>query len=557
MENYMLLIAAILCGICTILTLSKSNIKSVKKAIIIVWALSVSMVILAVALLISYLISSDFNYQYVYSHSSSDTFILYKISALWAGQEGSFLLWAFIQGIMGFYVLSLKGAQANISFRIYSLICTCIFIMSYITKPFAKMSFISNDGLGLNAALKDPWMIIHPPLVFLSYSTMAILFSLLPYLYQNKSSIPNKLIKLWTRISLFFLGLGILSGSIWAYRALGWGGYWAWDPIENAALVPWLILTSFLHKEKTTKFDCILPFSTACIGVFFARSGILKNQSAHAYTAGNMAISLILLCFIISIIIYLVFHMIQTKKMTEMNLRTKHWPGTVNNLIIYFINSYAILIFAGTIVPIISHIDTPMSYFNILSIGFAILYTILLLVRSYNFVKRYNILMMALSTLTTTIIMLLPVTIISFWWLILIWFVSLPLSLWIVCRFKTDHLRYYFAHAGMILLIIGAITSSALGKTYYAYVNQNNDTVEIYGTTYTISKSIDGNLQIKSSPSGDILLQNSNIISLPEGGYMLPYTTKPLIILFWTGCFLILFNPCIIFIFDRLYQVIK
>ena len=126
--------------------------------------------------------------------------------------------------------------------------------MCFISQPFAKMLVIPLDGLGLNGALKDPWMVVHPPLVFVSYSAMAILFAFSATLSHIKSSdeVKSKILY-WLRVSWFFLGLGILTGSIWAYKALGWGGYWAWDPIENAALVPWLILCGYLHENDIQK----------------------------------------------------------------------------------------------------------------------------------------------------------------------------------------------------------------------------------------------------------------------------------------------------------------
>ena len=117
-------------------------------------------------------------YQYVYSHTNLNTELVYKISALWSGQEGSFLLWALILCIMGFFVLRFKGQDQNKVFGIYASITFCIIFMCFISQPFAKLSFMPADGLGLNEALQDPWMVIHPPLVFISYSAMAILFSL-------------------------------------------------------------------------------------------------------------------------------------------------------------------------------------------------------------------------------------------------------------------------------------------------------------------------------------------------------------------------------------------
>jgi cytochrome c-type biogenesis protein CcmF len=180
--------------------------------------------------------------------------------------------------------------------------------MCFIIDPFEKASLIPADGLGLNEALKDSWMIVHPPLVFISYSAMAFLFSLSATLSENISKDVTDRILLWLRISWLFLGAGILSGSIWAYRALGWGGYWAWDPIENAAFVPWLVICAYLHAREYHKASvCIVPFSIACIGVFLARSGVLKDQSVHAYADGNIIVTGIIFFIILGAVLFLSF----------------------------------------------------------------------------------------------------------------------------------------------------------------------------------------------------------------------------------------------------------
>lgn len=187
--------------------------------------------------------------------------------------------------------------------------------MCSISAPFAKMAAVPIDGLGLNAALQDPWMVVHPPLVFISYSVMAVLFSL--FITMSKNSNPNNIeatcrILFWFRISWSFFEIGILSGSIWAYRDLGWGGYWAWDPIKNAALIPWLVICGYLHlKEYKNRLVCMVPFSIALFGVFLARSGILKDQSTHAYADENAIITWIIFFFILGVLLFLIFSKIR------------------------------------------------------------------------------------------------------------------------------------------------------------------------------------------------------------------------------------------------------
>ena len=146
MENTLLIFATILCGSSSLLSLLCAS-KQTKKLAIILWCLSVLLIVIPVLLMIYYLISSRFEFQYVYNHSSLNTALIYRISALWSGQEGSFLLWALLLGIMGFFVLQLKGSEAQKSFGIYSSISFSIFLMCFITQPFAKTESMFSDGL--------------------------------------------------------------------------------------------------------------------------------------------------------------------------------------------------------------------------------------------------------------------------------------------------------------------------------------------------------------------------------------------------------------------------
>ena len=548
MENIILLLATILCGSSALLSLFGVS-KRINKLAIILWCLSVLSIVIAIILMISYLISSRFEFQYVYNHSSLGTDLIYRISSLWSGQEGSFLLWALLLGIMGFFVLALKGSGTKKTFGIYSAISFCVFLMCFLTHPFAKTEFIFSDGLGLNSALKDPWMVVHPPLIFISYSAMAILFSLFPSLKNNRESDASSLIVNWLRISWFFLGLGILSGSIWAYRALGWGGYWAWDPIENAALVPWLIICNFLHRKKYNfKTVCVIPFTVACFGVFLARSGILKNRSAHAYTEGNMIITGIITTFIIVVILFFGITSLRRRNI----MKTKNGFNKFFFLLTHnSINIYAGLIFLGTIFPIIFNYDTPVTYYAVVSIIFVLIYSSNLLLLDSECLKRKSILMMIVSTLLIIgIIMLFHTT--KFWWLLLLWFCSMPISLWLVSGFRPKSCKYYLCHIGVVLLIIGAISSSTLGKKTYIIVNPDiSKIIVIEGLKIPITELSKRDILIKSIPTKDLLIQSSQMLSLQQGDIILPYITKPLIMLFWIGGFIIIAQPLILIILGR------
>ncbi len=541
MENNILLFATILCGCCGAVSFV-GHTKQMKKLAIILWCLSVLFIVIAISFMISYLISSRFEYLYVYNHSSLDTRLLYKISALWSGQEGSFLLWTLLLGVMGFFVLNMRGKWVLKSFGIYATISFFILLMCYITNPFSKTDFLPLDGLGLNEALKNPWMVLHPPTVFVAYSALAILFSLLPALkYYNNSFIIRRLIASWLRISWCFLGIGILSGSIWAYRALGWGGYWAWDPIENAALVPWLILCSFLHlKNRNYKSVCIIPFASACLGVFLARSGILKSESIHAYTDGNRIISGILMIFLMGVLLFLVYSRLQKNKRSNENSDLKRLK---NKMIFYSLNGYATLILLGTITPIFLGFDTPILFYNVISIIFVCFYCLALLLVDLNSLKKRNILMIMVSTLFV-LSFIMNYGYATLGWLMLLWLCTMPLSLWIVSSVHSHHKNYYFSHLGALLLIIGTISSSSLGKEEYVLISTKvPNFVSIEGKNISFEEISTNDLLIKSYLTQDILIQSS-AITRTQNNLVIPYTTKPLILLFWIGGFMIILGPC-------------
>jgi cytochrome c-type biogenesis protein CcmF len=408
--------------------------------------------------------------------------------------------------------------------------------MCFFTAPFEKMDGIFTDGTGLNEALKDPWMVMHPPLVFISYSAMAILFSCTAD--GKESGYADRLLT-WQRISWFFLGLGILSGSIWAYRALGWGGYWAWDPIENAAFVPWLILCGYLHrKDRRGPSACILPFASACFGVFLARSGILKDQSAHAYTSGNISVCILLLLFLAAVLVFLIITGIKntTKRKVKSGLK-----DIVKWLFFYSINVYAALIFLGTVFPLLFHITMPVSFYNIISVIFVFTYSLLLLIYDIGRLKMRFLPMLLTATALTAGITVLTGTS-RLWAILVIWCCLLPLSLWLVSGIRPARLAYCLTHTGAILLIIGAISSSVLGKEVYILTGSDNIILQAEGVNISAEELSKKSMIIKTTPLQDILIKSSESMLSPQG-VIIPYETKPFIWLFWCGSFILIFQP--------------
>ena len=255
----------------------------------------------------------DFSFNIVQQHSSIETPAFYKLAAMWSSQEGSLLLWAWVLSIAS--SLALYATRNKLREIVPYATAVMAGIASFFTglmlfaggvNPFAKLSPVPVDGIGLNPLLQHPSMMIHPPMLYSGYVAFTI-----PFAFAIGALITRRLDASWIRatrrfalIAWAFLGFGLLLGARWSYTELGWGGYWAWDPVENAALMPWLIGTAFLHsimvQEKRGMLKvwnaCLIvaTFSLALLGTFLVRSGVL--QSIHAFgdsTVGPYILGLI------------------------------------------------------------------------------------------------------------------------------------------------------------------------------------------------------------------------------------------------------------------------
>src|SRR5436309_3253888 len=252
--------------------------------------------VLAVFTLEWALFHHDFNVEYVAAYTSRNLPIFYTWSALYAGQKGSLLFWA--------TVLSLFGSLAQLftarRHRVYlpfvaGVVCTVaaffVTVMLFAANPFGRLPYTPVDGSGLNPQLQNPGMVFHPPMLYLGYISMTIPFAFAIAALASKQLDSDWLIAIrkWTLVSWLFLSIGLVLGMWWAYVELGWGGYWAWDPVENAALLPWLTMTAFLHsvmiQEKRgmlKKWNLALVIGSwllSIMGTFITRSGVISGQA--------------------------------------------------------------------------------------------------------------------------------------------------------------------------------------------------------------------------------------------------------------------------------------
>ena len=337
-----------------------------------------TLIIICFFTLIAGFIISDFSLVTVYQNSHTLKPIFYKIAGTWGNHEGSLLLWVIILTVFSFLFLVLNREHPK-EFRIFTLIIQNILIVGFLffilfnSNPFSVLSPIPKEGLGLNPILQDPALAIHPPLLYIGFVGSSIYFSAaiasLITNYSQTSFVHS--IKNWVLISWCFQSLGILVGSIWAYYELGWGGFWFWDPVENASLLPWFAMTALFHSlivfEKRGLFYfwvitlCLLTFILSVTGTFLVRSGILNSVHTFASDPARGIYILLFLTLMIFSSIFIFFKKYK-KKNYDLNPNSKETFILINNCVMMF---YLITVLLGTIYPIFTDVLTA----NKISVG--------------------------------------------------------------------------------------------------------------------------------------------------------------------------------------------
>jgi cytochrome c-type biogenesis protein CcmF len=251
-------------------------------------------IVLASFLLMRLLLVHDFRVSYVASYSGRDLPFRYLFSTFWAGQEGSFMLWLFFGSLIGLFVMRSAKEQEPPVMIVYLL--SFLGIVGILCKqpPFRFLAQIPPDGQGLNPLLQDPWMVIHPPVMFSGFASLSVPFAFaIAALWMKRWDGWVVRAMPWALFTFVTLGTAILMGGYWAYKTLGWGGYWGWDPVENTSLVPWLATVALVHgmflqraREKHRKINLILAILAYCCilyGTFLTRSGVLADFSVHSF----------------------------------------------------------------------------------------------------------------------------------------------------------------------------------------------------------------------------------------------------------------------------------
>jgi cytochrome c-type biogenesis protein CcmF len=374
-----------------------------------------------------------FEYNFAWEHSSKSLDPKYMLSCIWEAQEGSFLLWMMWNGILG-TILMFRSRQWEaplltvISFAQFCLTTMIlgVYVFSFQVghSPFLlvrqmfqdapifqRADYLSipqmQDGQSLNALLQNYWMVIHPPVLFLGFSSTLIPFAFaFTGLWKKEYGSWTKTALPWTLFSCCVLGTGIMMGAAWAYESLTFGGYWAWDPVENASLVPWLVLVAGLHtlvvynstghSLRATYLFLILGFTLILYSTFLTRSGILGDTSVHAFVGSGMDLQLVLL-ILIFFLPAIIYYFIRYKNIPHITKEENTWSREfwmfIGALVVFL---SALFIMVATSLPVINHLfgtkwttgDDPKFAYNRIEIFIAIILG--LLTASVQYLKYKN-----------------------------------------------------------------------------------------------------------------------------------------------------------------------
>jgi cytochrome c-type biogenesis protein CcmF len=482
-----------------------SVVSSAKKSVL---AAALLFTVSAVTLIIA-LASHQFQIEYVASYT--DMTLPYLISALWAGNAGSLLLWGWIISLSAVFVVLRKREQGRelVSYALIVIMAVQAFfliLLIFTQNPFHKLDFVPVEGTGLNPLLENPGMIFHPPALLAGYAVFVV-----PFAFAIAALISRRVnndwlvaVKRWALLGWLLLGVGNLIGAWWAYAELGWGGYWGWDPVENAGLIPWLLATAFIHSIIIQKRKgvlklwsmilIILTFLLTIFGTFITRSDILSS----VHTFGETAVGPFFLTFLIIVTIGSLALLIYRRKDLSDDggtgsLFSREGAFLLNNILLF---GAAFVIFWGTIFPTISEavsgtkINVASSYFNQVAIPFLLAVVllsgicILITWRQIPIKKlRLNILWSLMAALIVVIVLI--VFGMHHWYALLIYFIctftiSALFSQWFrevmalsrvkamswfrACwlLFTANRSRYggFIVHISIVIIAIGVVGSS-------------------------------------------------------------------------------------------------
>jgi cytochrome c-type biogenesis protein CcmF len=478
-------------------------------------------IFLASGILLYLIVTHDFRLHYVFSYSDLSLPLSYLISTFWAGQEGSFLLWLLWAAFLGIFFIRFARHYENRGLLVYNLTLLSLLAILLRQSPFRFLQGLPPgqvpvDGQGLNPLLQNPWMTIHPPMMFLGYAATAIPFALaIAALWDRRYEEWVKAALPWALVTVVTLGAAILLGGYWAYVTLGWGGYWGWDPVENSSLVPWLTSSALVHGlllqkarnrfRKLNFFLAVVSYVLVLYATFLTRSGVLADFSVHSFVdlgiTGWLVFNLVFF-----LLLGVGFLLWRWREIPSEVGEEPFFSRTVFFVIaIGALLATATVVLVGTSSPLITRLFTKPSqvgaqFYNRVTLPVAILLALLLGVVPYLHWKgttaelRQRLLVAFCLGLAGTA---LAFALGARGWLFLAFLLASATAFASNLLKSIDEVRKgrlramggYLAHVGLGLMLVGIVTSSAYDKTQKVTLPQG-ESKTLFGYTLTF-KGVD------------------------------------------------------------------
>ena len=479
--------------------------------------------VLSTAAYFMYLIlSHQFQFAYIWEQSSTDLQLPLLMSTFYSGQEGSFLLWTTMTAIIGIFLLNYVSRGDRLEpqvMSIFTLILSFLGLILILKSPFlyvwekfageVEVGFIPPEGRGLNPLLQNFWIVIHPPTLFLGFSSLAAPFCFaIGTLMKNRYNDWIRFSMPWLLFSAMVLGLGIMMGGYWAYGVLGWGGYWAWDPVENSSFIPWLVIVAAIHTmiaqkrtggyKKTNIILCIFSYLLVLYSTFLTRSGILGDSSVHSFVDPGYEVYLALIIFIsLFVLISITAILFRIKELRSLNAETNKLISRESTLFIGSITlcAAALVILAGTSWPIFQKGTIDAGFYNKMNLPIAILISLingisLLLRWKHNSDKAFF--KKLIFPLTLALIVTLGLVYIGVQdFLIALFALAALFAFFVNAELAINSFRKnrttigaYVAHIGLALIFLGIIASSRYSEEENLSLELNTP-VNAFGYTLT------------------------------------------------------------------------
>jgi cytochrome c-type biogenesis protein CcmF len=324
---------------------------------------------LAGVVLAGALLARDYSFAYVTSHVSNAQAVVYDLTSFWGGMEGSLLLWALI--LSGYSLAVVRSVGRDRPRLLPGVVGVCaavsaffLFMLVAVASPFATVPFPPADGRGMNPLLLNPWMAIHPPTLYLGFVGLTVPFAIVVASLADGAieEAGVLLARRWMLWAWYCLSMGLMFGAKWSYVVLGWGGYWAWDPVENAALMPWLVATAFLHSVmiqerramlgQWTALLVVLAFGLSIFGTFLTRSGVLS--SIHSFTQSPLGAYFLgfLALAMVAAFALLAWRWEALRSRNHLDAVLSRESAFLLNNVVFLSTAFAV--FLGTVFPVIS-----------------------------------------------------------------------------------------------------------------------------------------------------------------------------------------------------------